>query len=49
MFLAEQGIIPPKYWRHDPEIQNSDGYTVAMLLSARGIIPPPEWHHNPRL
>jgi len=33
MYLARNGIIPPKEWCHDPNITNSDGYTVAHKLA----------------
>lgn len=33
MYLACVGIIPPKQWEHDPEIDNDYQLTVAMLLS----------------
>lgn len=43
MRIAKYGIIPDKYWIHDPELQDDDGYTVAMLLAINNVIPPKEW------
>ena len=33
MRLAYSGLIPPKDWEHDPNIQNNNGDTVAMILA----------------
>ena len=33
MYLANEGIIPPKYFEHDPNLQDKTGMTVAMLLA----------------
>ena len=49
MLLAENGIIPPKEWYHEPKLKNQFGNTVAMLLAWKGIASPPEWRHNPYL
>ena len=38
--LAIKGTVPTKYWEHNPNIQNNNGQTVALLLSNIGIIPP---------
>lgn len=44
MFLADNGIIPPKEWIHKPNIKdNENNYTVAILLAHNGIIPPNCW------
>ena len=40
MYLAINGIIPPKEWEHDPAIKGRNGLTVAMVLAQNGIIPP---------
>ena len=40
MLLAEKGISPPKQWYHNPEIQNKNGWTVAMSLAYNNIVPP---------
>lgn len=31
MFMVQYFIDPPEYWYHDPNIQNNDNDTVAML------------------
>ena len=49
MLLAEKGLIPPKYFEHDPNIKNINGETVAILLADYGIIPPKEWCHDPNI
>ena len=49
MYLANWGIIPPKEWIHNPNLQNEYGKTVAMKLAYHGIIPPEEWFHDPNL
>ena len=33
MLLAYNGIIPQKCWKHNPKLQNEDGYTVAMYIA----------------
>ena len=33
MYLANKGIIPPKYFEHDPNMQDKYGFTVAMILA----------------
>ena len=43
MLLAENGIIPPREWIHNPKLKDSFGWTVAMRLASSGIIPPEEW------
>ena len=43
MILAENNIIPPKKWCHDPTLIDKDMNTVAMMLVNNGIIPPKEW------
>ena len=43
MYLAINGIIPPKQWYHKAELQNNNGNTVAMLLAENKFIPPVEW------
>jgi len=47
--LAECGIIPPKYFEHDPTIKNNYNETVAILLARKGVIPPEQWYHNPTI
>ena len=41
--------VPDEYWNHDPELQNNNGDTVAMLLAERHIVPPKQWYHKPEL
>ena len=48
MWLAYNGIIPPKEWEHDPNLKDDDNMTVAMRLAENGIIPPKEWEHDPK-
>lgn len=33
MNLASMGTIPSEEWKHDPELQSSNGNTVAMWLA----------------
>ena len=33
MLLANNGIIPPEQWYHNPEIQNKNKWTVALILA----------------
>ena len=40
MILAENGIIPPEEWEHNPYIKDISNDTVAMYLARKGIIPP---------
>ena len=50
MNLASNGIIPPNHWYHKPELQNNNGWTVAMLIGYKcKQIPPQQWEHNPTL
>lgn len=46
MILANNGIIPPKQWHHDPLLKNSDKETVAKILINRKIMPPREWMYD---
>ena len=32
MLLANNKIIPPKQWEHDPELMNNSNWTVAMYI-----------------
>lgn len=32
MFLADNGIVPPKEWEHDPNIKTEKDVTVEDLL-----------------
>ena len=43
MWFAFRGIIPPKEWYHDPNLEVEDGMTVATILALSGIPPPKEW------
>ena len=40
MRYANNGIIPPKEWQHDPLITNVCQYTIATMLAIKGILPP---------
>ena len=42
MCLAENEIIPPKEWYHNPNINSKYFNTVAEILANKGIIPPKE-------
>lgn len=35
-----RGEICSKEWNHNPEMKDSDGYTVAYYLAKKGIVPP---------
>ena len=37
MHLANNGIIPPKCWNHDPTIKNKKGKTVEDYLLENNI------------
>lgn len=37
MLLAQNGIIPPKQWEHNPKLHNNSEYTVATILLKNGI------------
>ena len=43
MILALNKINIPDEWKHDPNIKNKYGNTVAMHLATNCIIPPKEW------
>lgn len=43
MELAENGIMPPKEWLHNPLLKNYRGETVATILINNNILPPKEW------
>lgn len=43
MRYANEGIIPPKEWQHDPLITNVCQYTIATILAIKGILPPEYW------
>ena len=50
MILSEhRHNIPPKEWRHDPNITNNIGNTVAIILAKNMIIPPERWEHDPNI
>ena len=40
MIYAQNAVIPPKDWEHDPNKWEYSGMTVAMRLAGNGIIPP---------
>ena len=40
MIYAKNGMIPPKEWEHNPNKQENNGMTVAMMLAYNNIIPP---------
>jgi hypothetical protein len=37
---------PPVWMRHEPELQNKDGMTCAMLWIKNCKSDPPEWMHH---
>ena len=45
MILANNGIIPPKEWYHNPLLKNEIKDTVALILIYNDILPPKEWEH----
>ena len=49
MYLASNGIIPPKEWYHNPELRNNKGETVEDILTQKNIEVPKEWkiYHPP--
>jgi len=46
MLLANNGIIPPKQWLHDPKLCDIDGNTVAINLLKNKIDVPEEWRYD---
>ena len=46
MYLSQKGIIPPKEWLHNPNIQNNYGNTVNMYLACNNISIPDELLKN---
>ena len=46
MKYAENGIIPPKEWYHDPLFKGRYNNTVAIILAENGVVPPKEWMHD---
>ena len=40
MIYAENGILAPDHWNHDPEMSNDEDDTVAILFAENSIIPP---------
>lgn len=47
MYLAEQRIIPPKEFHHDPKLYNIIKETVAILLLRNRVEVPKEWRYDP--
>ena len=45
MTLADNCIIPPKEWYHNPLLRNEGADTVALILIYNDILPPKEWEH----
>ena len=45
MELAENEILPPREWYHDPILKNYRCETVALILINNNILPPKEWQH----
>ena len=43
MYLAENGIIPPEEYYHDPELRDSRYNTVCYYLWDNGIYVPERW------
>ena len=44
--MAENGIIPPKEWYHNPNIKNNYGWTVAHCLKLNNLPVPNEWYDD---
>ena len=44
MYLADNKIIPPSQWIHDPNIENIDGNTIAYYLEFNNLPVPNEWY-----
>ena len=49
MLLAENKIIPPKEWIHDPRIKNIKNLTVYDILKTKNINVPDEWDYKKAL
>ena len=39
MLMADNAISPPEEWRHDSQLRDKLGNTVAMLLAQNGKVP----------
>ena len=37
MYLANNGINPTQQWFHEPDMQDDEGNTVAMLLAKHDV------------
>ena len=48
MIDARNGIVP-EIGDNDPNYENKNGETVAMILAKNKIIPPKQWYHKPDL
>ena len=44
MMLAENEIIPPKQWYHNPRLRDKCDISVADCLRDNDIEVPPEWN-----
>ena len=44
MHLANNKIIPPKEWYHNPNIRDNNHHTVAHYLKTHNIPVPNEWY-----
>ena len=49
MLLATVNNYVPKEWYHKSQLQDKDGYTVAMILAYNNTDIPKLWHHKPNL
>ena len=43
--LADNNIIPPEEWYHDPKLRNKADETVAIILINKKILPPKNMEH----
>lgn len=49
MKFIKSGKEIEEKWYHDPEIQNSEGNTVAMILLKMNKSIPERWMHDPSI
>lgn len=50
MLLAENCIISPKEWYHNPKLRDNNGMTVALYIAKYcNCIPDEYWNHDPKI
>lgn len=45
MYYAQNYHYIPERWKHNPELRNIKGQTIAMIYAKNKHIPPKEWIH----